>query len=53
MHFDPYQSLRWHLNSFDCLALKHVLAGEAVPAVANERARVQELAFSEIREAIC
>jgi hypothetical protein len=38
-------------DSFNCLALKHVLAGE-VPATVNEWVGVQELAFSEIREPI-
>ena len=39
-------------DSFNYLALKHVLAGE-VPATVNEWVGGQELAFSEIREAIC
>jgi hypothetical protein len=41
------------VGSFNCLALKHVLASESIPAIANARVSVQELAFSEIREAIC
>jgi hypothetical protein len=40
-------------DSFNCLALEHVLADEAFPSVAKERARAQDLAFSEIREAVC
>jgi hypothetical protein len=61
--FESWQQLRHALedlrgrglspDSFNCLALKHVLTGQAVPTIADVRVRVEELVFSEIREPIC